>query len=131
MSTKRGLDVVIKVGDQPIGGQKNASIEMSTSSIDVSNKVTGEWVQKIPGFKEWSMSCDGLYVTDDAGYTALMNAFKRSTPVEVIFADTGKSILQKGNAIVSSMSLDAPYDDALTYAVSFEGVGALTDVEEE
>lgn len=126
-TTKRGLDVLIKIGSQAIGGQKSASIEMSTDSIDVSNKVTGEWVQKIPGFKQWSMTCDGLYISDDEGYAALMTAFKNSTPVQVIFADEHATISQSGNAIVSSMSLDAPYDDALTYAVSFEGVGALTD----
>lgn len=126
-TTKRGLDVLIKIGSQAIGGQKSASIEMSTDSIDVSNKVTGEWVQKIPGFKQWSMTCDGLYISDDEGYAALMTAFKNSTPVQVIFADENATISQSGNAIVSSMSLDAPYDDALTYAVSFEGVGALTD----
>ena len=57
----RGLDVLIKIGSQVVGGQRNASLELSAESIDATCKTTGGWSKKLPGIKTWSSSCDGIY----------------------------------------------------------------------
>ena len=43
MSAIKGLDVLIKVGSQVVGGQRNASLEMSAETIDTTEKSTGGW----------------------------------------------------------------------------------------
>ena len=125
---KRGLDILVSVGSTPIGGQQNASIEMSAESIDVSTKTTGDWKAKMPGAKEWTSDCDGLYVAGDAGYKAALNAFINGTEVDVKIADTGSTVGFTGKAVITSFSFEAGYEECMTYAISFEGVGALTPV---
>ena len=43
MAAIKGLDVLIKVGSQVVGGQRNASLEMSAETIDTTVKTTGGW----------------------------------------------------------------------------------------
>lgn len=126
---KRGLDILVSVAQTPIGGQQNATIEMSAEPIDVSTKTTGEWKAKMTGAKEWTCDCDGLYVAGDAGYKAALDAFMNGTEVEVKIADSGSSVGFQGKAVITTFSFEAGYEECMTYAVSFEGVGALTPVE--
>ena len=125
----RGLDVLIKIGSQVVGGQRNASLELSAESIDATCKTTGGWSKKLPGIKTWSSSCDGIYFLSDAGITAVQTAFKNSQEVELEFSNT-EGIYFKGKAIFTSMSIEAGQDDVVSYAISFEGCGELKDSKE-
>ncbi|MGL4730523.1 MAG: phage major tail protein, TP901-1 family [Clostridium sp.] len=125
---KRGLDLMMYVGETPIGGQRGASIEMTSETLDVSTKTTGDWTAKINGAKSWTSSCEGIYFLGDTGYKAAVDAFIAGTSVTVKLSDNGKTIGYTGQAIITSLSIDAPYDDALTYSLEFEGVGALTEI---
>lgn len=127
-TTKRGLDLILKAGSTAIGGQRGASIEMTSEVLDVSCKTSGDWMAKINGAKSWTCSCDGIYFTNDAGYKAATAAFLAGTEVTLELADEGKTVGFTGKAIITSLSIEAPYDDALTYAVEFEGTGALEEV---
>ena len=128
---KRGLDLMIYVGETPIGGQRGASIEMSSETLDVSTKTTGDWTAKINGAKSWTSSCEGIVFTGDAGYKAAVDAFIAGQSVNIELKDAEKTIGYTGKAIITTLSIDAPYDDALTYSMDFEGVGALTEITPE
>lgn len=128
-----GLDLLVYIGEgataKAIGGQRGASYEMTSDSIDVSTKNTGSWKAKIGGAKEWSAECDGIYFFEEEGFQAAKDAFRAGTPVTVKFSkksDPTKG--EQGLAIITSISVDAPYDDAMTYTLSFEGAGELTDI---
>lgn len=125
---KRGLDILISVGQTAIGGQRDASIEMSAETIDVSTKTTGDWKAKMTGAKEWTSDCGGIYLAGDAGYQAALDAFINGTIVDVKIADANSTVGFSGKAVITSFSFEAGYEDALTYELSFEGVGALTPV---
>ena len=43
MAEIKGVDVLIKIGSQVIGGQRNATIEMSAETIDTTTKSSGGW----------------------------------------------------------------------------------------
>lgn len=129
-TTKRGMDILLSVGSQQIGGQRNASIEMSAESIDVSTKTTGAWTAKMSGAKSWTADCDGIFITSDAGYEAALDAFMNGTEVNVKIADSGSTVGFTGKAIITSFAFEAPYEDVMTYEMSFEGVGALEKVSE-
>ena len=125
MSAIKGLDVLIKVGSQVVGGQRNASLEMSAETIDTTVKTTGGWAAKIPGMKSWTSSCDGVYFLDDAGLEAAQTAFMNGTAVNLEFSNSS-GLAYSGQAVITSMSVEAGQEDIVSYTISFEGTGALT-----
>ena len=125
MSAIKGLDVLIKVGSQVVGGQRNASLEMSAETIDTTVKTTGGWASKIPGIKSWTSSCDGVYFLNDAGLKAAQTAFMNGTAVSLEFSNSN-GLSYSGQAVITSMSVEAGQEDIVSYTISFEGTGALT-----
>lgn len=116
-----------------IAGQQGLTINRSADSIEVTSKdTTGGWKAKIAGMKEWSIDNDGLYVADDESHKALGTAFENGDflCLKVIDAKTKKAMFG-GLAVVTDYSLEAPYDDSMTYSISLEGSGALVDLSEE
>ena len=125
MSAIKGLDVLIKVGSTVVGGQRNASLEMSAETVDTTVKSTGGWAAKIPGIKSWTSSCDGIYFLDDAGLEAAQTAFMNGTAVNLDFSNSS-GLAYSGQAVITSMSVEAGQEDVVSYTISFEGTGALT-----
>ena len=125
MAAIKGLDVLVKVGSQVVGGQRNASLEMSAETIDTTVKTTGGWASKIPGMKSWTSSCDGVYFLDDAGLEAAQTAFINGTAVQLVFSNS-EGLAYSGQAVITSMSVEAGQEDVVSYTISFEGTGALT-----
>ena len=125
MSAIKGLDVLIKVGSQVVGGQRNASLEMSAETIDTTVKTTGGWAAKIPGMKSWTSPCDGVYFLDDAGLEAAQTAFMNGTAVSLEFSNSN-GLSYSGQAVITSMAVEAGQEDIVSYTISFEGTGALT-----
>ena len=125
MSAIKGLDVLVKVGSQVVGGQRNASLEMSAETIDTTVKTTGGWASKIPGIKSWTSSCDGVYFVDDAGLEAAQTAFMNGTAVSLEFSNSN-GLTYSGQAVITSMAVEAGQEDIVSYTISFEGTGALT-----
>lgn len=131
-----GKDIILAIFDATgtellaVSGQQGLSINRTADSIEVSSKDTkGGWRSKIAGMKEWSIDNDGLYVPTDETHKILGKAFEESNPVciKVINSRENKAMLG-GLAYISDYSLDAPYDDAMTYSISLEGNGALADL---
>lgn len=125
MAAIKGLDVLIKVGSQVVGGQRNASLEMSAETIDTTVKTTGGWASKITGIKSWTSSCDGVYFVDDAGLEAAQTAFMNGTAVSLEFSNSN-GLSYSGQAVITSMAVEAGQEDIVSYTISFEGTGALT-----
>ena len=123
----QGLNILVHVGETVLGAQKNCTLSLEADSIDVSNKNSFGWSDFIPGTKNWSISCDGQFITDDAGQKALMDAYINSTFVDIEMKNEEETIYYKGKAMITSLELDAPYDDVFAYSVEFTGKGALAN----
>nr|DAZ36614.1 MAG TPA: major tail protein [Caudoviricetes sp.] len=130
-----GKDIILAVFDATgtdllaISGQKGLTINRSADSIEVTSKDTqGGWKSKIAGMKEWSVDNDGFYVPSHASHKALGKAFQNSDPVciKIVNGKTKVSMFG-GLAYVTDYSLEAPYDDGMTYSISLDGNGALVD----
>ena len=127
----KGLEVLLYVGNNVVGGQRGASLSMSADELDITDKTTEQYKAFLVGLKEWSISCDGLVCTDDAGYAALVEAFLAGDTIEVeLKQENGDAFGYKGTVAIASMDFDAQYDDALTYSCELKGASALTKVTE-
>jgi predicted secreted protein len=93
--------------------------------IETTDKTSNGWVTKIAGIKEWSVDMDAFMVVGDAGYTALANAFKNGTELDVETEIAG--VTYSGKALITDFPLEAPADDAVTFSASLEGTGELLE----
>ena len=132
---KRGLNVIISVKKggayKVVGGQRNATLNRGSETLDVSNKATGgAWKECIAGAKEWSVDGDGILIDGDEAFGLLEDAYLSGELVEVKIGDDSGWGFQ-GNAIITDFPVEAPYDDALSYSMTLQGTGALSKVAEE
>lgn len=129
MAVTKGLDILIYAGTggskQAIGGQKGCTLTMEADTIDVSNKNDFGWASTIGGAKSWSVSCDGQFVADDAGQQALFDAFVAGTDVDVEMKNAAESVYFAGKAAITSLEVDAQFDDVCTLSMELQGIGAL------
>lgn len=130
-----GKDIILAVFDATganllaISGQQGLTINRSADSIEVTSKdTTGGWKSKIAGMKEWSVDNDGYWVPSNESHKTLGKAFQNSDPVciKIVNGKTKKSMFG-GLAYLTDYSIEAPYDDGMTYSISLEGNGALVD----
>lgn len=131
-----GKDIVLAIFNSDgsnllaIAGQQGLTINRSAESIEISSKDTeGGWKSKIAGAKEWSIDIDGVYVLADESHRELGKAFDEGSPVclKVINKKTSKGMFG-GLAVITDYPLEAPFDDTMTYSITFEGMGALVDL---
>ena len=123
----QGLNILVYLGETVLGGQKNCTLSMEADTIDVSNKNDFGWASFIAGAKSWNITCDGQFLTDDAGQDALMAAFIASDEVTIEMKNEDESIYYSGQAVITSLELEAAFDDVFAYSVEFTGKGALAD----
>ena len=121
----KGLDILVYVGTKAVGGQKGCTLTMEAETIDVSNKNDFGWASTIGGAKSWSVSCDGQFIANDEGQKALMSAFVAGTEVQVEMKNTAQSIYFAGKAAITSLEVDAQFDDVATMTMELQGIGAL------
>ena len=130
MAVTKGLDILIYAGTggskQAIGGQKGCTLTMEADTIDVSNKNDFGWASTIGGAKSWSVSCDGQFIADDQGQQALFDAFVAGTEVQVEMKNAAESVYFAGKAAITSLEVDAQFDDVCTLSMELQGIGALT-----
>lgn len=131
-----GKDIALCVFDKDgedllaIAGQQGLTINRTADTIEISSKDTaGSWKGYIAGMKEWSIDVDGLYVPNDNAQAVLSKAFENTTPVcvKVINLKEKKGMFG-GLASISEFTLEAPYDDAMTYSITLNGMDALADL---
>ena len=131
-----GKDILLCVFDSTganllaIAGQQGLTINRSADTIEITSKdTTGGWKGYLAGMKEWSIDNDGLYVASDAAHQALSTAFQNGDPVCIkVYNTKAKKGLFGGLASVTEYTLEAPYDDAMTYSITLSGMGGLEDL---
>ena len=130
MSVTRGLDVLVYVGEasnkKAIGGQKGCTLSLEADTIDVSNKNDFGWASTISGAKSWTVSCEGQFIADDQGQQALFDAFVAGTEVQIELKNPSETVYFAGKATITSLEVDAQFDDVCALSMELQGIGALT-----
>ncbi|NLT36769.1 MAG: hypothetical protein GXX95_01225 [Methanomassiliicoccus sp.] len=128
-----GCDIIIKANTgtvqsptwTDVGGQRGATLSEENEMIENTSKLsTGKMKEFKYGFGSWSVSADGVWIDDDAGYLALQSALRNKTNVQLEIYVEGTATLL-GTALLKSRDLEGPYDDEATYKIEFQGTGVL------
>ncbi|MEB1809027.1 MAG: phage major tail protein, TP901-1 family [Bacillaceae bacterium] len=120
----KGVDVLVKNGNDVLAGQRNATLNRSAEALDATSKDSEGWKENEQGLKEWSVATDGLLVDGDTAFQALEEAYMNGTAVDVSVAlPSGNEY--SGKAIITDFPINAPYTDKVTYNVTFQGTGKL------
>lgn len=122
-----------------LGAATSCKLDISVATLDVSSKDSGKWAEKKAGKISWTASSENLCIFGE--YRQLYEIMITREPIEIEFSTvanastdgvpvggwTSKADGLKGNAIITSLSLNAPDGENATYSISFEGVGALAE----
>jgi TP901-1 family phage major tail protein len=136
MATK-GVDLLLLVQtgvdettDTPnlevIAGQRNCTISYSSETVDVTSKDSGGAQEFEYGLSTWTISADGVYTVDEAGFEALKEAMSNKTKLKARVQYENSPTVYSGDVIVTSAELEAPYDGEMTYACEVQGTGELS-----
>lgn len=113
-----------------IAGQQSLTINRSADTVETTSKDTkGGWKSQMAGMKEWSIDSDGAYVMGAESHKELQKYFESGDLMCIKIVDIKESKpLFGGLAVLTEYTLEAPYDDAMTYSCSIAGNGALVDL---
>ena len=133
MAYKKGADVLIKVFNTDsneyiaVAGQQGASFSRTSDSF--SYNVKGDnWTYNEATYRAWQVTCDGLYVINDAGFKALEDAFINGDTVKVQISFDNTSAWE-GDAIISDFSVEMPQDNMVSYSITLLGKGEIAQEE--
>jgi len=116
----------IWVSPNKIAEMTSWSLELSTDTIDVTNFDSSDWGEFLMSFKSWTVSAEGNFKPDDAqGQMVLISAYLNSVPVTLLLKVASGDEFS-GQAYVTSVSIENPVDDKVSFSAEFQGSGAIT-----
>lgn len=133
------------LGDVPLAFCSSATLEISTDTIDASNKMTGNWNTAFPGKKSFTLSTSSLITQKEGAVSVktLADAQINDTLLDFKFGqcvaedqtawggsfglDTSKPAYS-GKVMVTQTSIKSEAGALATCDASFTGIGALTSI---
>lgn len=129
---KKGYECVLTIDngvDDPatVGLAQNVELSASGSAVDVTTRDGAGWKEFIAGLKEYEISCEQLWVADNAALVILRNAYTAGTQLSITMLDSAGDGFS-GNVVITSMKKGQPLDGGVTLPITLKGTGALTPV---
>lgn len=128
MAAIKGNDLEVYIGGTLVGKATSATLNINSNLLDASTKESAGWMDQIAGQKSWDVSSEMLVdFSLSYGVSELYTAFVAGTEVVLVFGEgTGAVAKFEGNALVSSISINAANEELATVSASFNGTGSLT-----
>jgi TP901-1 family phage major tail protein len=104
----------------------NCTFNVSVNQVDVTSQSSAWFNEYKVGVASWNVSCDGIVTLAGYSYADMLATQLARTTINIKFSiDNGTSVVVlSGPAIITSISINAPYKEISTYTVSLQGVGA-------
>jgi hypothetical protein len=118
---ENGDDVIIYVGANAIGSQRNVTLNSEMTVIETSAKGDAE-ATFIAGRTTHSVDLDGLYVNGDSAWDDLSAAMEGQTSI-TLMRYRNSSFVASATAYVTSLSRSHPDMDVATVSASFQITG--------
>lgn len=123
-----GTSFLLYNGTNAYAAAKSHTLSVSSETMDVTTKDSAGWKEILPALKSWSVDVEGLVAFDNNfNYESLLDALTNRTLLSVKLQTlTVGDERFKGDVYVTSVELNAPLEDVISFSCSFEGTGALT-----
>ena len=119
-----GNDIMVSLGGEVIGGQKDCSLNRESETADVTTKESGMWSEEEITGLSWSVDLSGFVTTDYEKIDKLQEVWRNAEQVDVKYGKPGR--YEQGKAIITSLSTNSAAKDKTTYSLSLKGYGPLT-----
>lgn len=136
-----GTDLMLFKGGKALAVATSCKLTINANVLETSSKDSGKWVSKQAAKLSWTASSDNLFTVAD--YKSLVDAMIAREKVQLQFSTVSNSDSDggipttgwtpskdgyEGEAIITSIDMNAADNENATYTCNFEGVGALTPV---
>jgi TP901-1 family phage major tail protein len=123
-----GVDVLVEIevnGENVvIGGQSGATLNRDTNLIEVTSKDEKGWTSSVAGTRSWGIDMDAFLIENDTALDLLEQTWLNGGTVQASIAlPSGKTY--SGSALIESLPMELPQDDAVSISVSLTGTGEL------
>ena len=119
-----GNDIMVSLGGEIIGGQKDCSLNRESETTDVTTKDSGMWSEEEVSGLSWSCDLSGFITTDYEKIDKLQTAWRNAELVDISYGKPGR--YEVGKAIITSLSTNSSAKDKSTYSLSLKGYGPLS-----
>ena len=131
------------VDEKPVAYGKDATLNITTEEIDISNKMmSGGWKGSLPGKKSFSVTSESLFTNKDGqeSFPSLLEKQIADETLDFTFGEAkvseqtstgGKFELDEskphftGKIMITSLDVKSTDGDIATCSASFTGIGAL------
>jgi hypothetical protein len=126
-----GTDLKVFIEGLPVAHSTSCELSLTHSPRESTTKDSGGDTARLPGKRDWSLSCDSLYaeVYDDeekTGFLELVAAIKAGTKLALEFkTDVVGDQIYSGNAYLTDLNINAGTEENASYTASFAGTGAI------
>lgn len=106
----------------------NCTFNVQVSQKDVTSQSSAWFNEFKIDVASWGVTCEGIVTLAGYSYADMLATQLARTSINIKFSiDNGTSVVVLGGtAIITSISINAPYKDISTYSISLQGVGAYT-----
>jgi len=143
MSKIKGGALMLFVDGKSIAYATSHTLEVTAETTDATNNKDeggGDWTNQEVNMLSWTASSENLYSEDGEGnnYEDLFDLMVAKQPISCVFCKKSESADEvptggwttsvpkyEGNAVISSLSLNAPNGEYSTFSVQLQGVGRL------
>lgn len=133
MALVNGTDLVLYVLDgvtnKAFGHSRSFTLNLEANPIDATSRSSSGWSEFIMGSRSFTLDFEGLVdYSDDIDPAWLETAIENKTKFLVKFTtNLGGSLVYNGYVYISSMTIDGPMEDVVTYSGTLQGTEIFAD----
>lgn len=133
ITKKNGTDIGLYVDDVLVAAAQSHELSASVNMIEITSKDSGGDAEYMPGLRSATISCEALYTTEDGDFNQddLYQLHTDRTEVTLKWGELSTATGRKqyhAQAFLSSWSLSAAMEDAVTGSFEFQLTGPVTQV---
>ena len=133
MALVNGTDLVLYVLDgvtnKAFGHSRSFTLNVEASPIDATSRASAGWSEFIIGQRSFTLDFEGLVdYSDNIDPAWLETAVENETKFLVKFTtNLAGSLVYNGYVYISSLTIDGPMEDVVTYSGTLQGTEILAD----
>lgn len=127
MAIKLGMEaqLLYKVGGQGgagswtvLGNTRDVTLSLEAGEADVTTRANSGWRATVATLKEGSVEFEMVWDTEDAGFTAIKNAFFNNGPIGLQILDETSGQGLQADFSVTNFSRNEALEEAITVSVT-------------